>query len=360
MIHFKRNVFLCMLCIVLLALLNIRKIQNQHTVNATAVYLNSSDIYTPKLYRRALNSTLLSFPEWYLVYSPAAYAEFTRDHFPSQYPFYGDIWQYWESYAAVNRLAAPLNQFNMPDQVMLMVIGVSTTIEYSLRGFYERTIGQLSALISGRVPEDKYAAAVAQQYVDFIKKEPWYEFNFLNSFKGLWLKTPFFGHGLFRKLERKYILSTEYLVKYLYAQLIKLGTHSAYGVASTKTAVLISGIKNNPLQAKGMRLEKHYNSGLALLLVPRLDAFAPAALYLAKKNIQFHEIAGNNAFICLSVLASNHWANPCSACHIVYQQPVLIKPGIRRYLMSIPIKQLSQSLLLLGKEPIVLEHLYDY
>jgi hypothetical protein len=87
---------------------------------------------TPALHRRGGEQTFLTFPEWFLVHSPAEYAVFVRTQPPSEFPFWGHIRQFWESYRAVARATQqggyPLN---FGYHVMIMVIGVSTTGEYA-------------------------------------------------------------------------------------------------------------------------------------------------------------------------------------------------------------------------------------
>jgi hypothetical protein len=112
---------------------------------------------------------------------------------------------------------------------MLGVIGVSTAIEYGLKGLYENTIGRLSELNfpDGGTAEDKYGK-VARDYATLIATKGWYEFGFMNAFKGLWTQVPMTGPGMFRKWERRFALSAEYLVKAMYASVIGAGTAAGY------------------------------------------------------------------------------------------------------------------------------------
>lgn len=295
--NLRRMLVFNLLVLIILVLLTILKLDAYKLEASQIIQPNTHPVITPEKYRRPLVTTLLTFPEWYLVYSPEEYANFTRDHFANQFPFFSEIWQYWDSYAKANQLAARLQASSISDQVMLLVIGSSTTVEYFFRGFYERTIGTLSADISGRVEEDNYAAKVAKQYVVFIKKQPWYMFDFFAALKGLWFNNHFLGQGFFRKIERKYALSTEYLLKALYGKLIEWGSHAAYGVASVKTVVVANNLPNT-LPTTIARLKKTRGTQV-LLLMPRLDAFANSAILLANQHVEFKEIAGNNAFITL-------------------------------------------------------------
>ena len=63
---------------------------------------------------------------------------------------------------------------------MIMVIGTSTTVEYALRSAYETLVGprHRAHAAHGMTEEDKFGARVAQDYVDFIRVRPWYEYDF--------------------------------------------------------------------------------------------------------------------------------------------------------------------------------------
>ena len=58
---------------------------------------------TPKEHHRGPEQTYLTFPEWFLVFSPAEYAEYVKTEYPSDFPFWGHVRQFWQSYGAVAR-----------------------------------------------------------------------------------------------------------------------------------------------------------------------------------------------------------------------------------------------------------------
>ena len=51
--------------------------------------------------RRGEEQTFLTFPEWFLVFSPAEYAAFVRGHTPDEFCFWGHIGQFWRGYGKV-------------------------------------------------------------------------------------------------------------------------------------------------------------------------------------------------------------------------------------------------------------------
>jgi hypothetical protein len=168
---------------------------------------------TPTEHRRGGEQTFLTYPEWFLVHSPAEYAAFVKEHDPSGFPFLAHVGQFWTSYRAVYGATKNDYPFNLGYHVMVMVIGVSTTVEYAIRATYERLVGRVAEATrrGGFTEEDRFGAAYAQDYVDFIRVRPWYEYRFFPRLRALWNDTSLTGPDMIRKWERKYALTTELL-----------------------------------------------------------------------------------------------------------------------------------------------------
>jgi len=308
---------------------------------------------TPPEYRRNVEQTFLTFPEWFLVHSPAEYAAYVKDHTPSDFPFIAHVRQFWSSYGRVNE-AIREYPLNLGYHVMIVVIGVSTTVEYGIRSAYETLIGRVSELTArhGLTPEDRFGAQVAQEYVDFIRVLPWYEFDFTGRLAKLWRDTPAWGPDPLRKWERRYALTTEYAIKAVYGYLIKVGTKASYGDELLVTAVVVDklpkGIQKDLPELK--ILDEKQN----LVLVPRYDAFMRQASMLAKRGARFKEIAGNDSIILVSVLSRNDFDKP------LFEQPILTQPGWKRSALVVPVGELAAFLNGLDARGALLEHVYDY
>jgi len=310
--------------------------------------------------RRNEEQTFLTFPEWYLVYSPGEFATMLRDRMPSEFPWWGHIGQFWSSYGAVIG-ATSRYPLNGEYHVMINVIGVSTTVEYAMRSAYETWVGRVSELSAptGSTAEDRYAAAIAQAYVDFIRVRPWYEFDFVGALRGLWLDLPAVGPGMLRKWERRYALTSEYAVKALYGWLIGLGTHSAFGAESTFTVVVLDAAPQVPSpQVKLLRMTE---DGRWLGTLPRYDAFKDIARVLAQSGREFREIAGNgpDAPLLVSVVAPQGW-RPDAQARVLFAQPIFTQPGQTRLALEVQVKDLSALLRALEPARVELEHIYDY
>jgi hypothetical protein len=132
-------------------------------------------LHVPAGDQRTPDQTFLTFPEWFLVFSPAEYADMLGEDQPADaFPFFGHIAQFWKAYARVIG-ATRAYPFNGEYHTMIVVIGVSTTVEYALKGAYETLFGRLSGLTAppNATPEDRLATEQARADVDFIRIEAW-------------------------------------------------------------------------------------------------------------------------------------------------------------------------------------------
>jgi hypothetical protein len=319
-----------------------------------SVSAGAAPLATPVADRRPADQTYLTVPEWFLVFSPEEYARAlapaTRS--PSAFPFTGHIGQFWQSYRDVAAECAPLPA-NGGYHVMIAVIGISTTVEYTLKGVYEGVVGRFTELVAGHAdtPEDRLGAKVAQDYVDFIKVRPWYEFDFATPAKALW-SLPGSG-SLVRRWERRYVLTSEYLVKAGYAKLIEMGTRSSYDVPIERTLAIVRAPAEAKLPADTKLIAK--DGDRWLLDAPRRQAFQDAAIALARKGVVFEEIAGNRREILVTLVAAQQ---PPPGGRTIYTQPILTQPGLTRYAVAYPVNRLADVVRMMPDGEI--EHVYDY
>lgn len=327
----------------------------------------SASVRTPVEDQRGTEQTFLTFPEWFLVHSPAEYAAYVRSHTPSAFPFLGHVRQFWQSYATVSAAANDGYPFNFGYHVMILVIGSSTTLEYILRSAYENLVGRLSEATQdgGPTPEDAYAARVAQAYVDFIRVKPWYEFDFFGRLAGLWRDTPLTGPDAIRKWERKYALTTEYAIKGAYGWLIGLATEAGYDPAGETTVVVLDRMPDDLAGSTLVKLKvltpaKPLYHGEVLASLPRYQAFTDTASALAFQGVEFQEIAGNRGPILLSVITDRVAGTSWGDAKVLFEQPILSEPGKTRVALVVPVGKLSGVLRGLSAQGVVLEHVYDY
>ena len=311
---------------------------------------------TPQKDSRPADQTFLTFPEWYLVFSPDEQAQYFKQHTATSFPFMSHTRQIWESYHIVNNQIKDNFPPNKGYHFMIWVIGTSASVEYSIKALYETLIGRMTDTHEVITDEDKFNAKFTQDYVDFIKDKPWYEFDFKTHLKDLYTLTSFFGNNFIRKAERRYILTSELLVKYAYGKLIGLGTKQVYDEALPTTAVVLNKAYNNP----ELKIEKRFDDSSALVFLPRYDKFYPAMMDLAKQGYSFKEVAGNNSAILLTVLVSSAKKNQFENAQTVFIQPVSSGSTMKRIALAIPVTELNKLLLQLNNEGIRIEHVFDY
>jgi len=289
---------------------------------------------------RPADQTFLTFPEWYLVFSPEEQAAYFKHTTATSFPYMSHTRQIWESYHIVN------NQIkdNFPDNpgyhFMIWVIGSSASIEYSIKSCYEVLIGRITDTKKVVTAEDKFNSDVTEEYVNFIKDKPWYEFNFKRQLGKLWSDTPFYGNHFLRKIERRYILTSELMVKWGYGKLIGLGTEQVYEEALPTTTVITTDDK--------------------CINLPRYDRFNQAITKLSEEGKTFKEIAGNNSAILLSILVPSSYNKTFENAQIVFTQPITSELSTKRIVLATPVIKLSTLLLLLDTENIRIEHIFDF
>ena len=294
----------------------------------------------PKNDVRSADQTFLTFPEWYLVFSPEEQANYLKKQTATSFPFMSHIRQIWESYHIVNNQIKGNFPPNYGYHFMIWVIGTSATTEYAIKAWYETIVGRITDTYTPKTDEDKFNAKFANDYVTFIKDRPWYEFDFKSRLKNLWTESSIIGDNFFRKMERKYILTSELLVKWGYGKLIGLGTKQVYDEALPTTAVVLA---DN-----------------TIINLPRYNKFNQAITQLSKQGKSFKEIAGNNSAILLTVLMPTNKQMKFENTQTIFTQPISSDSSNQRIALTITVGKLNGLLKQLAKEKIKIEHIFDY
>ena len=212
------------------------------------------------------------------------------------------------------------------------------------------------------VEEDAYAARVAREYADFVYIRPFYEFHFAHALKELWKETPLWGKHPIRKWERKFILSVDYGLEAIYAGILEKATHLTYGVASADTYTWIGGTPES-LFAEFPKIRKVQEVGPQsyVVIVPRYQEFTELAIQLAKRDVHFMQIAGNDE-IMFTAVAPKSWNYdlPANEASLLFTENFLTQPDVKRIALECPVRSLHSVLNKLSARGIKIEHLYDY
>jgi len=316
---------------------------------------------TPKAAIRPPDQTFLTYPEWFLVFSPAEQADYFKTHTSTTFPYLKHVDQMWGGYGVMYDQIKGNFPFNTGYHVMIWVIAGSTTVEYSIKSFYETVIGRVTDTSPNdeMTAEDKFNADYEDSYVKFIEALPWYEYDFNHQLKMLWSNTSFSGPHLLRKLERRYYLTTELLVKSGYGWLIGLGTKSAYETASLQTAVVMDKLPAGLDTTGFVHNVKILPNGMVLANLPRYAEFNTAVNKLAKNGVGFAEIAGNKGAIMLTILTDKS-LNVTGNYRVLFTQPIFTRPGLNRVALVTTVGNLSTTVKTLLADKVIIEHVYDY
>ena len=313
---------------------------------------------TPKADVRSPDQTFLTYPEWFLVFSPEEQAHYFKTRTATGFPYMAHTAQIWQSYRIVNDQIKDNFTYNGGYHFMIWVIGSSASIEYSIKAWYETVIGRITDTGISISDEDRFNAVYTQDYVDFIKDRPWYEFDFKSRLSTLW-KMPIAGDYFFRKLERRYILTSELLVKWGYGKLIGMGTKTVYEEALPTTAVLVDSL---PATVSGFQVLNRFGDGSGVLNLPRYDRFNPAVCKLAETGIAFREIAGNTSGILVTLLVNGQADLSFPDTKIIFTQPLMSAPGKSRIAIVTPVPKLHKLLRTVARAgtAITVEHVFDF
>jgi FAD/FMN-containing dehydrogenase len=314
-------------------------------------------------YLRDGGQTFLSHPEWYIVYSYDEYAAHLQKSLPSSFPYVDSIGQYWTHYLEANRMVGSAYPTNWGYQLMLWIIGVSYSVEYTVKGLYENTVGRVSEWLAGNEPvdEDRYAHQVAKDYGDFTHLRPWYEYDFWSKLQGLWTQTPLWGKGFLRKWERKLSMSLELGMKAGYGWLIAAGSGAVYDPEADQMQMVVAhAVGAAPADAR-LKVLEPLGAGRVLAATPRYDGFRDAMLSLARSGsaLELEEIAGNRE-ILLTGVAPRNWRYAGTRGHVVYTLPMPADRERKRVTVRVPTTQLLALLREAQQSGLVVDHIYDY
>jgi len=321
-------------------------------------YETEGEIITPKADRRLADQTYLTFPEWFLVFSPEEQAEFFKKSTSTNYSYQSQVNQFWDSYKIINKHLEGKYPYNDEYNTMIGVIGVSTELEYDMKSWYETIIGRVTQS-SFLTDEDYFTQKYTAEYANFLNTAAWYDFDYKKQLKNLWTETPFFGWNMQRKLERKYLLTSEFLLKIAYAEMIKYGSQSMYGEIPTKTVIVTD--KLTELMKKNPTIEVISSGDNGhVLRIPRYTAFMHTAEEIALEDVNIIEVAGNKSAILSTIIAPVNQVFDPKTCRTLFAQKLTNNKGFQRVAICTPINQLSGFIRFCKKNGIEMEHIYDF
>jgi len=311
-------------------------------------------------YFRAEEQTILTVPEWYLVFNPKEYADFLEGgNNPSDFPFYTSIDEYWKLYDRSLMLVSDAYPANEEYNTMLQVIGVSVTMEYAIKMIYENSIGRIFGwLANNSVSEKEQTIFKAHRaYSDFIYHTAWYEFEFLPWIAKAWSASGSNGSNWFRKWERTLLFTMEFTFKAGYAQLIEWGAKASYEEPVNDIYLLVSSEQKIDIDENIKVLKQQDNK--RLISITRWGAFTNTIKELCNNNMKIHEISGNDE-IAVSVLVNKDQKIDYKKIEPLYYSSIVTTEEIERVVYLLPVNELLPFVCYAKSNSIEIEHVFDY
>ena len=294
--------------------------------------------------------TLLTYPEWHIVYAYDDYGRVIRDGDPHDYAFLPAIGDFWSSLCDLSKASGAHGGFPWETKQMVYTIGVSFTAELLAKAAYEETLGRVATGIRGsdRAPLDDLSALQASDYATFLHQVPWYKWDFPQSATELREAAT----TQFRDRERLFALGTEYRVKAAYAGAIAQAV-AQVGADELTLRMIITGLTRQQLSGfDQVEIITEHPEGVEIE-TPRYAELTKLLVAMAQQNAKFVEIAGNDD-IMLTAISSG--PAPEGSLASFKRQGY----GDTRHLVMVKVADLAETLRPLSNGPIRLEHVYDY
>jgi hypothetical protein len=241
---------------------------------------------------------------------------------------------------------------------MLAVICTSFSVEYGLKGAWEKTIGWLYEHDSTTTEEDRYAAAVAKDYGRFVQVDVWYEYPFGSKAVGVWRDTHLLGPDFLRKMERKVFLTSQYGVEAGYAFVIRAASHAVFGPPDEKVHLWVENASDDVFSIEGVEKVRDLGNGSYVIAVPHWQGFTDAVPVLVRHGARVLDVTGNQV-IAMTVLAPRGWNATLDHGEALWTQDVLTG-NQTRVVVKAQVRDLHELIPELDAKGARIEHLFDY
>jgi hypothetical protein len=302
-------------------------------------------------------NTYLNYPEWHVIHVQEGLANVLKTGDEHDFHYTRSVVGFWQSFCELTRTATRHGATAFDSRVPIHLIGAGFTLEMLLKAVYEETLGRLFITNRGqqKTPQDLFAAQMADDYAHFMRRAPWYEYDFDGAVGSLWeepLPRPMRGW------ERRLALGSAWTAKSAYARVVA-ETSDASGPDGTRVRAVITGLAAPQLRAvPGVTIaedQAHY----AVIETPGAGDFTPIMQQIAASGGRILEIAGNDD-ILVSLISRGPVPVSTIAQHRIIS--ILDRDGFdgKRVLVSVKIPELAPLLVTLDDSVLELEHIYNY
>ena len=312
-------------------------------------------------HRRPEARTLLTYPEWHIVYAYEDFAAVLAEGDPHRFAYAPSVAGFWTALCAVTREADAYGPAGVDAKATIYTIGVSFTLEMAAKAAYEETLGRLAALTrpDPATPQDTVEAEMAATYGAFLHQVPWYRFDFPDWAGRLWAAPlPGWGEGRLRGVERRVAVGAEWWAKSLYARLLGAAA-GAMGGDKARMRVHVTGLSKDALAAlPDVAVAAEAEDGV-VLDVPRYRAFTGLVGSIANAGGRVAEIAGNDDILLTALASGPSGPGAVPGARVLAR---IERPGFAedRLLVMVEVGRLTDIVRALDAGGLRLEHVYDY
>lgn len=333
-------------------------IDKYYPLKPTNIVLNTDTI---RGYKRAEEQSILTIPEWYLVFNPEEYSSYISDskNNPSNFPFFKSINDYWKLYDRSLMLVSKEFPKNSEYIGMLNIIGTSVTIEYLFKGIYEGTIGKFFSLFAEEriSEEEKLINEAHQAYSKFIYNTAWYEFKFTPWIKKIWEIHTSSPHSQLRKWERTIFFTLEFSIKAIYSSLLGYGAKLSYEAPITDIFIKLN-TKDTIDNIKNLQIIQSQGES-KIVAIKRWGDFTEAFKVIADKKVEVELIGGNDEIAVSIVKQKKQKLEFDNIFHLHDLEMVTDTTKTRSY-YYVPVSKLTSLIKYCEGNNMSIEHIYDY
>jgi hypothetical protein len=153
-------------------------------------------------------------------------------------------------------------------------------------------------------------------------------------------------------------LSAEYGVKAGYAFIIRLATHSAYGIADETIYASLERAPASIFDDKRITKIKDFGDNSYIVTMPHYQGFTDTALDYSMK-IHYADIAGNDEILLTAVVPAD-WSFNLEYGALLFEFKDILDPKLKTVAIQAPVKRLNEVINMLLVQKIKIQHLYDY
>jgi hypothetical protein len=312
----------------------------------------------PNEHHRSDVGTYLHLPQWSKFFIKEEFFRYLNDNNTKQFPYWENIKLYWAFYYLSYKLTKAKN-INILSHLKMGLNALSFTSEYFLKLTYDSCVAFLRKP-SVKSSKESLVDTIHQEYLDFMKNSPWYEFDFLSRLIAYYKYNPSREEGVgikFTEIEKTFFLTVSFLFKQFFAKGIKIINSINYTQTSKTTVIELDYFPESLEKNQEINIVGEYRKHV-LLEVPRYKGIKE---YIQKVNLDnnLYTIAGNEGIILVSCLFDDS-----SKTSLIKLAPVIMNKENAlhqiRAIYPVPVNYLPGFMKYCSNKKITVEHILEY